>query len=174
MSDFEGKNWYVARSQFRHEKKVFDQILSHGVEAFLPVKEEIRQWHDRKKKVQVILTPCILFIYTDKKTLLALSNEYGLKLSFMLDRMDPRKGLLVVPERQMKDFIDFVGVADDTFRLEEEYFYSKGDKIIVTSGPMKGMTGELLDVDREKRILVRLDGVLVCSMQMSSDMFERI
>ena len=50
----------------------------------------------------------------------------------------------------------------------------KGDKIIVTSGVMKGLTGELVKVGREDRILVRLDGVLACSMVMSSDMFEKI
>ena len=81
---------------------------------------------------------------------------------------------MVVPDNQMEDFIAFVGVADDTFRMEDDLLYVKGDKIIVTSGVMKGLTGELVKVGREDRIMVRLDGVLACSMVMSSDMFEKI
>jgi transcription antitermination factor NusG len=174
MGESEGKKWYVARTNARHEKKVYEKILSLGVKAYLPIREELRQWHDRKKKVDVVLTPCVLFIYADKTTALSLPNEMGLKLQYMLDYTNKGKKLMVVPDNQMEDFIAFVGVADDTFRMEDDLLYVKGDKIIVTSGVMKGVTGELVKVGREDRILVRLDGVLACSMVMSSDMFEKI
>ena len=114
------------------------------------------------------------FSYADKTTALSLPNEMGLKLQFMLDYTNKGRKLMVVPDNQMEDFIAFVGVADDTFRMEDDLLYVKGDKIIVTSGVMKGLTGELVKVGREDRILVRLDGVLACSMVMSSDMFEKI
>ena len=168
------KKWYVARTRSRQEKVVYEQIRHLDVEAFLPIREELRQWHDRKKKVQTVLAPCVLFVYADKETALSLPNEYGIKISYMLDRMNPKKGLLVVPDSQMREFISFVGMADDSLRLEEDFLYTVGDKVIVSSGPMKGFTGELIKVDDESRILVRLDGLLACSMVLSSEMFEKI
>lgn len=174
MDNLVDKKWYVARTHSKHEKKVFEKVTNLGIKAYLPRREEIRQWHDRKKKIEVVLTPGVVFVFTDKDTVLSLPNEYGIKVSYMLDRMNPKNGLLVVPDYQMDDFMNFVGMADDSFRIEEELLYAKGDKIIVTVGPMKGLTGELIKVGMENRMIVRLDGVLACSVRMTTDMFERI
>jgi transcription antitermination factor NusG len=36
-----------------------------GIENFLPVQEEVRQWSDRKKKVERVLIPMMIFVRVD-------------------------------------------------------------------------------------------------------------
>ena len=43
------KRWLAAYVKMHHEKKVRDRLASMGIEHFLPVQEEVRQWSDRKK-----------------------------------------------------------------------------------------------------------------------------
>ena len=58
---FEKMCWYACRTKSRAEKKVQHQLTRAGFEAYLPVKEEERQWADRKKTVAFPLFPGYLF-----------------------------------------------------------------------------------------------------------------
>src|SRR5690242_12899225 len=44
-------SWYVLYTKPRNEKKVAELLKQKGVDVFCPIKEEIRQWSDRKKKI---------------------------------------------------------------------------------------------------------------------------
>ena len=46
-------NWYVLYTTSRAEKKVAQRLEEKGLEVFLPMIEELRQWSDRKKKVEI-------------------------------------------------------------------------------------------------------------------------
>ena len=43
-------NWYALYTKPRNEKKVEEQLLKMGVEAFCPKVSVVKQWSDRKKK----------------------------------------------------------------------------------------------------------------------------
>src|SRR5690606_33439919 len=53
----------------RSEKKVEQRLKEKGLEVYLPIVEEIRQWSDRKKKVQRPLFNSYLFVFTSKDKL---------------------------------------------------------------------------------------------------------
>ena len=44
-------NWYVLHTKPRCEKKVEEQLLSLGINAYCPTRSEIKIWSDRKKKI---------------------------------------------------------------------------------------------------------------------------
>ena len=48
-------NWYVVKTRSRAEVKVAERIDSKGLHVYLPLQRTIRQWSDRKKKVDVPL-----------------------------------------------------------------------------------------------------------------------
>ena len=69
------KYWYAVYVRFRHEKRVRDVLETNEIECFLPIQEEIRQWSDRKKKVERVLIPMMLFVrIEDKQRVTVLSN----------------------------------------------------------------------------------------------------
>ena len=57
--------WNVIYTRSRAEKKVAELLSAKGITAYCPIKEEIRQWSDRKKKVQKPLLPSMILVRED-------------------------------------------------------------------------------------------------------------
>src|SRR6185369_3363320 len=55
--------WLVFYTKSRHEKKVKDFLTRKGFDVFLPVHKVMRQWSDRKKKVEVPLFNSYIFVF---------------------------------------------------------------------------------------------------------------
>ena len=60
-------NWYVLHTKPRCEKKVEEQLISLGINAYCPKRYEIRLWCDRKKRVEVPVLPSMVLVYIDDK-----------------------------------------------------------------------------------------------------------
>lgn len=45
------KSWYVLYVNVKHEKKVFEKLQEQGIESYLPMVKNTKQWSDRKKTV---------------------------------------------------------------------------------------------------------------------------
>lgn len=59
-------NWYVLHTKPRNEKKVEEQLLSMGINAYCPKRTEVKFWSDRKKKIEVpLLTSMVLVQLND-------------------------------------------------------------------------------------------------------------
>ena len=56
------KSWGVLITKPKWEKKVASQLQQLGIEAFCPIRKEVRQWSDRKKKVEVALLPSMVLV----------------------------------------------------------------------------------------------------------------
>ncbi len=55
-------NWYALWVKSRHEFIARDELVEKGVETFLPLVKKVRQWRDRKKKVEFPVFPGYLFV----------------------------------------------------------------------------------------------------------------
>ena len=60
-------NWYVLHTKPRREKKVEEELLSLGINAYCPTRSEIRFWSDRKKRIQVPVLPSMVLVNIDDK-----------------------------------------------------------------------------------------------------------
>ncbi|WP_236976904.1 UpxY family transcription antiterminator [Membranihabitans maritimus] len=61
-SDDKPKHWYVVYTKPRAEKKVATQLNEMGIECYCPVRREVRQWSDRKKKIDVPVLPSMVLV----------------------------------------------------------------------------------------------------------------
>jgi transcriptional antiterminator RfaH len=59
-------NWYALYTKPRKEQKVADQLKRLGFTVYLPLKAEIKQWSDRKKKVVSPLFSSYVFIQIEE------------------------------------------------------------------------------------------------------------
>jgi transcriptional antiterminator RfaH len=55
-------NWYVVYTKPKWEKKVAEQLKNKGIECYCPLITQVRQWSDRKKKVEVPLFNSYVFV----------------------------------------------------------------------------------------------------------------
>ena len=69
--------WYVVKTNSRAEKRVVERISSIGLKAYLPLIESIKQWSDRKKKIQTPLIPSTLFVNCRSSELAKLYDIQG-------------------------------------------------------------------------------------------------
>ena len=61
------KNWFVLYTKPRNEMKVTKRLSALGIEVYAPTKIEVRQWSDRKKKVEVPLLPSMVLVRVEEK-----------------------------------------------------------------------------------------------------------
>lgn len=54
--------WYALYTEPRNEKKVTEKLKYLGIEVYCPLVTQIKQWSDRKKKVEVPLLPSYVFV----------------------------------------------------------------------------------------------------------------
>lgn len=59
-------HWYALYTKPRRERKVAEQLNDLGFTIYLPLKTEIRQWSDRKKKVVSPLFSSYVFIQIEE------------------------------------------------------------------------------------------------------------
>jgi len=55
-------NWYVIYTKPKWEKKVAEKLAQAGIECYCPLITQIKQWSDRKKKVEVPLFNSYVFV----------------------------------------------------------------------------------------------------------------
>ena len=60
-------NWYVLYTKPRSEKKVEEQLLSLGINAYCPTRSEFKLWSDRKKKIYKSVLPSMILVKIDDK-----------------------------------------------------------------------------------------------------------
>ncbi len=58
----EACNWYAVYTRSRHEKVVHHALGETGMQSFLPLRNVLSQWKDRRKQVQKPLFPGYLFV----------------------------------------------------------------------------------------------------------------
>ena len=62
------KRWLVAIVRICHEKKTSERLTKMGIENFLPIQQEVHQWSDRRKVVDRVLLPMMIFVHVDRRS----------------------------------------------------------------------------------------------------------
>ena len=149
----ETRHWYVAYVRMHHERKTAEKLKSMGIGSFVPIREEIHQWSQRRKKVKVVLTPQMVFVHATPQermdTLLLPSISRYLVLR---GEHTPA----IIPDEQMKKFMFMVDYSEEAVHMYSSPLET-GQKIRVVKGPLTGLEGELLEVDGKQKVVVRLD-----------------
>lgn len=147
------RKWYVAYVRMFHERKTAEKLAAMGIESFVPVREEIHQWSQRKKKVMRVLIPQMIFIHaTQKERLEALTLASISHYMVLRGEHSPA----VIPDAQMKQFMFMVDYSEETIEMYNSPL-EPGQTIRVIKGPLAGLEGELLEIEGKSKVFVRLD-----------------
>lgn len=145
------RKWFVLQTKPRNEKIVLKQVEQKGIETFLPLTEKIRIWSDRKKKIQVPLFSGYVFIYgTEEERIRAISNTFG-AIRYIFYEKRPA----IVSQREI-DLIKQILIEPDRVSIGDKKI-KKGDKIIVTGGIFKGMSGYVNEFRGNYKLTVNLE-----------------
>lgn len=147
------KRWYVALVRMHHKKKVAERLNKMGIENFVPVQQELHQWSDRRKMVESVLLPMMIFVHVDpkeRKEVLSFSTVSR----YMVLRGESSPA--VIPDEQMARFRFMLDYSEEAVSMSTTLL-ARGEKVRVIKGPLTGLVGELVNVDGKSKIAVRLN-----------------
>lgn len=160
--------WYAARTRYGQEIGVRDRLQSLGVENFIPT-TRARNYRGKMREKPVINN--LVFLRTTKGRACDLKVFYGLPLNFMNDAVS--HSMLVVPDKQMEDFIKVFQVSDTEGGLLKDTV-TPGEKVRVISGPLIGVEGQVLELAGEQYLIVGLCGLVYARTKIPRSCLEKM
>jgi len=163
--------WLAARTRANQELGLRNSLKKLDIIHYLPTHIVTRRISDRVKRVEVPVINNLIFIRVTKQKAFSLVKDYALKLHYI---KDPETGsLLVVPEKQMEDFMFLMDLSPESIRQCSET-YAPGDKVRIIKGNLTGVEGEMVRVDGKTHVLLRIPQVLVVSVKVPKSYLEKI
>ena len=153
-TDKNKKKWFAIYVKSRNEKKVFKTLDDIGVESFLPLITKMKQWSDRRKKVEEPLFRSYLFVC------IPLSDYYKvLNVSGVVKFICFEKKPVEVPENQIiaiKKYISDTDLHDVDY---ENIDFKEGELVRIKSGQMKDLVGRFVKINGKHRVVIDIEAV---------------
>ncbi|MDH7515725.1 MAG: UpxY family transcription antiterminator [Bacteroidota bacterium] len=148
----EQKRWLVLYTRPRYEKKIHRRLQDLSVTSFLPLREELRQWSDRRKRVLVPLFSGYLFVFAnERERIAALEVEGAMRyVSF--------GGKLAEVSEETIESLKIAATRPADIRVEETDL-RLGQKVTVRHGPLAGMRGYLVEFRGSTRVAIRIEAI---------------
>jgi transcriptional antiterminator RfaH len=146
------KLWYAMYTRSRSEKQVYELLLRSGFDVYLPLQKVLKQWSDRKKWVEEPLFRSYIFVHI-------LPSEYYdvLNIPGSVRYVSFEGKAVAIPPQQIEAIKQFV---DTGLELPDvELSILPGAIVDIIDGPMKGLSGELLEIMGKKKVRIEIDGL---------------
>ena len=153
MTDIkDNKKWFAIYVKSRSEKKVFKLLEDIGVESFLPLITRVKQWSDRKKKVDEPLFRSYLFVN------IQLTDYYRvLQIPGVVKFITFEKQPVPVPDNQIIAIKEYINDIDlQNINYED---FKEGELVRIKSGQMKDLIGRFIKINGKHRIIVDIEVV---------------
>ena len=164
------KRWYVALVRMHHEKKVAEHLSKMGIESFVPVQQEIHQWSDRRKQVEAVLLPMMVFVCVNPKERSEVLS-FSTVSRYMVLRGESTPA--VIPDDQMARFRFMLDYSEEAVCMSSSPL-ARGERVRVIKGPLSGLLGELVNVDGKSKIAIRLNMLGCACVDMPVGYVERV
>ena len=154
--------WYALRVSYSRELKVQDKLNSLGIRTFVPMMWKRKEVEGKVVKTLVPAVNNLCFAYSTRERLREFISSYGEKspVHFIWNRAT--RNPVIVPERQMNDFMQVASTMDEDliYLTEISAKLREGQTVRVKNGPLAGITGKIVRIRKSRRILVELPGTL--------------
>ena len=149
------RRWYACRTRPRAEKQADRLLRLRGVESYLPLLDQVRQWTDRRKRVGFPLFAGYVFARFG----VAMAQEV-LRTPGVLEIIRHDGSPAPVRDEELDAIrILVAGVNAGGSSPEPVEFLHEGQEVIVTEGPFGGIRGMLVEDRSRTRVVIRLSAL---------------
>jgi transcription antitermination factor NusG len=146
--------WFAIYTRPKNEKKVAEQLFKLGIDVYCPMVTQMKQWSDRKKKVESPLISSYVFVNLDEKDRNTVFEVHGIvRYLYWLGKP------AVVQDHEialLKDNLKGILSSVEVQGLQP------GDSLIISKGPFQGKEGVVSQVEKNKiRLILKELGVLI-------------
>ena len=146
MRQIEDKKWYVVYSAPRAEKKVDFEFQELGLETFCPTQTVVRQWSDRKKKIEKPLFTSYVFVRCSIKEFALIYQVQGF-VRFVNYLGKPA----IVRDEEIENIKIFLEQVTD-----HSVTFVPNDQVTIAEGPLMGQTGRVEKIGKN-RLMIRIE-----------------
>ncbi len=143
------REWYAVYTMVRHEKKVNDSLAEKNIETFLPLREVLSKWKDRKKRVRIPLFPGYLFINIPLQDRWNVLNTSGVVK------------ILGVNGNPVPVSLEQIEAVRRVLESKVEYdcytYFTQGREVVVVNGVLEGVRGRILERRGNYRLIISVD-----------------
>ena len=138
--------WFVIYTKPRNEKKVAERLEKLGIIVYCPLVTQIKQWSDRKKKVQAPLFNSYLFVCLEDKERQNVFQVSGVvRYLFWLGKpAEVRNEEIEILKESLKGVMSSVEVTT----------IHAGDILNIPSGPFQGKEGVVKHINKNSLQLI--------------------
>ena len=154
------KRWIAVLVQVNCEKRTATRLRKEGYETYIPTQQEVHQWSDRKKKVDRLIMPMVVFVKASLREEEWLRNQSFIHRLLALPGSDEDKKRFAtpIPDNQIERLKFLLENADSEVTIVSNF--KVGDSVRVISGPLNGLEGVVSEIDEKSSVVgVRIDGL---------------
>jgi transcriptional antiterminator RfaH len=144
--------WYPVYTYPRAEKKACQALIDKGIEAYLPLHRQLKQWSDRKKWVEEPFIKSYLFLRIKEHEQTEVLMTKGVARFIYFSGK-----IASMPDRQIQDLKLLMASSLELEITEDDL--QPGEKIIIKAGALKGLTGEIISYRSQKQLALRLENL---------------
>jgi len=144
--------WYPVYTHPRSEKKAFEALIKKGIETYLPLQRQLKQWSDRKKWVEEPFIKSYLFVRIKEHEQTEILATKGIARFIYFSGK-----IAAMPDRQINE-LKLLTASPYELEVTEEDLQS-GETIVIKAGPLKGLKGEIISYRSQKQLVLRLDNL---------------
>ncbi|WP_263369205.1 transcription termination/antitermination protein NusG [Edaphobacter dinghuensis] len=152
MIPVEQVRWFAVQVMPRHEARVALLLDHKGVEQFLPKIVIRRQWSDRIKVIEQPLFPAYVFCRTKRSLFSTVLNTPGVHKIVSFGEV-----AYPIPDHEISAIQRMLSVGRDP---EPVPYLTVGQKVIIVSGPLKGITGIVSRPKNHCRLIISVEAIL--------------
>ena len=152
LESSQSKLWFAVYTVVRHEKAVNSSFLKNNIETFLPLREVVSQWKDRRKKVLIPLFPGYIFVRifdSDSWSILSILNTRG-----VVRILSSNGSFLAVPAQQIDSVKRLV---EANVEYDPYQYLVEGKEVTLVNGPLHGVAGKILERKGQNWLIVSID-----------------
>jgi transcription antitermination factor NusG len=144
-------SWYALYTRSRFEKKMLSELTDRSIEVFLPMREVLSRWKDRKKRIWVPLFPGYIFVNhvdTPENRYRILNLPGAVRFVGFEGHAEP------VPQSQIEAVRRFL---ESNISMDPYPYMQIGTRVEVIAGPLKGIIGILVEKRGRFRFVLQVD-----------------
>lgn len=151
------KQWNAIYVKSRTEKKVAETLAAKNIETYAPLIKTMRQWSDRKKMVELPLLNGYVFVKIDPREQDIVAQAKG-----VVNFVRSEKKIATIRDAEINRLKQLVelGYQLEAHAITKEY--KEGDKVKISSGPLKGIEGYVFESKSGRQIEVLLESIGQC------------
>ncbi|MFC5864159.1 UpxY family transcription antiterminator [Acidicapsa dinghuensis] len=149
--DISHPQWFAVWTRSRQEKIAASMIEALDIPIFLPLKSELHQWSDRKRKITIPLFSGYLFV---QMNIAKDSRLQILKVPGVVGFVGNHTGPLPIPDQQIENVRTLLDAGIDYIVGP---LLKEGDRVRVIRGSLSGIEGTVVRTGSDTRLILSVD-----------------